>query len=206
MTTDALTTAPATPSRTYLLRGLVGALALWFFDQLSKWWVFESQLRVKGDARTFADWLSQPRHFGEYGDPSDFAEKIIAPFANFVMVWNRGVSFGMFASDDPSNRLALMAVAGLIVLGLGLWLARARDSWIAAALSLVIGGAVANMHDRLRFGAVADFLDLHVNGWHWPAFNLADSAIVIGAVLLALDALNIRPPRAGEAPTNGDAT
>ena len=61
------------------------------------------------------------------------------------------------------------------------------------ALALVIGGAVGNVIDRIRFGAVVDFLDFHVAGWHWPAFNIADSAITIGVILLILDSLKSRP-------------
>jgi signal peptidase II len=112
------------------------------------------------------------------------------------MVWNRGVSFGLFSGTGGESPYILIGVAAVIVAGLIVWLSRLSDRFMAAAVALIVSGAVANVHDRLRFGAVADFLDLHVAGYHWPAFNLADSAIVIGAVLVALDALGLRPRRA----------
>lgn len=161
-------------------------------DQLTKWWAFEVLLRVKGDVRPFFDWLVTARHWSTYGDPSEFAERILLPFANLVMVWNRGVSFGLFAGTGGQNPYILVGVAGAITAALLVWLARTHDRLLQSALVLIIAGAVANVHDRLRFGAVADFVDLHVAGYHWPAFNLADSCIVVGAVLLAVDALNLR--------------
>lgn len=176
-----------------LLRPLAVVVAILAADQLSKWWVFEVLLRVKGAARPFFDWLVTPRHWSVYGDPGDFAERVVLPFANLVMVWNRGVSFGLFAGTGGQNPYILVAVAAVILAALLWWLARARDLLTRAALVLIVAGAVANVHDRLRFGAVADFLDLHAAGYHWPAFNIADSAIVIGAVLLMLDTLNCRP-------------
>lgn len=172
---------------------LAGAALLAALDQLTKWWVFEILLRVKGEARPFFDWLVQGRPWHAYGDPADFAERMLLPFANLVMVWNRGVSFGLLSGTGGDNPYVLAGLAAVITGGLLVWLARLRDSWVAVALGLIISGAVANVHDRLRFGAVADFMDLHVAGWHWPAFNLADSAIVIGAVMLALDAFGLRP-------------
>ena len=69
------------------------------------------------------------------------------------------------------------------------WLARVKGHWLGAAIGLVIGGAVGNVIDRLRYGAVADFIDFHLAGYHWPAFNAADSAIVVGVAMLLLDAL-----------------
>ena len=113
----------------------------------------------------------------------------VTDFFNLVLVWNRGVSFGLFSDGDPSQRWILIGVALAVTTALTVWLWRA-DRWpVALALGLVIGGALGNVIDRLRFGAVADFLDFHVAGFHWPAFNLADSAITVGVVLLVLDSL-----------------
>ena len=113
----------------------------------------------------------------------------VTDFFNLVLVWNRGVSFGLFSDGDPSQRWILIGVALAVTTALTVWLWRA-DRWpVALALGLVIGGALGNVIDRLRFGAVADFLDFHVAGFHWPAFNLADSAITMGVVLLVLDSL-----------------
>ena len=167
-------------------------------DQLTKWWAFEVLLRVKGDVRPFFDWLVTARHWSTYGDPSEFAERILLPFANLVMVWNRGVSFGLFAGTGGQNPYILVGVAAVITVVLLWWLSRTRDTLMQCALVLIIAGAIANVHDRLRFGAVADFMDLHVAGYHWPAFNIADSAIVIGAALMVFDALKVR--RADDVP------
>jgi signal peptidase II len=83
--------------------------------------------------------------------------------------------------------LTVLAVA--IGVGLLVWLWRARSIWVAVALGMILGGAVGNVIDRLRFGAVTDFLDAHWGELHWPAFNLADSAISVGVVILLADAL-----------------
>lgn len=187
-------TAPAGLRR--LAKPVAAIAALIAADQLSKWWVFEVLLRVKGDVRPFFDWLVTVRHWSVYGEPTDFAERVLLPFANLVMVWNRGVSFGLFAGTGGQNPYILVGVATLITVVLLWWLSRVRDGVMQAALVLIIAGAIANVYDRLRFGAVADFMDLHVAGYHWPAFNIADSAIVIGAALMVYDTLSDRGGRA----------
>jgi signal peptidase II len=112
----------------------------------------------------------------------------VTPFFNLVLVWNRGVSFGMFGGGSvPPWALSTLALA--VAAALVLWLWRADNRPMAFGLGLVIGGAVGNAIDRLRFGAVVDFLDFHLGRYHWPAFNVADAAITIGVGLLLLDAL-----------------
>lgn len=111
----------------------------------------------------------------------------VLPFFNFVAVWNRGVSFGLFASDSAYGPLLLSALAVVVTIGLIIWLTRAENRLLAAGLGFIIGGAVGNVIDRLRFGAVIDFLDFHMLGYHWPAFNLADAAITLGVALLLWD-------------------
>lgn len=108
----------------------------------------------------------------------------ITPFFNIVRVWNTGVSFGMFASQRQP--LILSAISTAIVIGLLIWLYRNHNKVISIALGLIIGGAVGNIIDRLRFGAVSDFLDFYIENYHWPAFNVADSSIFIGVVLLCI--------------------
>jgi signal peptidase II len=120
----------------------------------------------------------------------------VTPFFNLVLAWNRGISFSLFDNDSPAGPFLLAGFAGLIVLGLAWWLVRVDRPWPAVGIGLVMGGAVGNIIDRLRFGAVTDFLDFHLAGWHWPAFNLADTAITIGVALLVLDGLFDRPERA----------
>jgi lipoprotein signal peptidase len=122
----------------------------------------------------------------------------LGPFGfDLTMVWNRGVTFGMLAGDQAWTQFALGALALLIAGFLLRWMARAENRLTALALGAVIGGAVGNVIDRLRFGAVADFLDAHAWGWHWYVFNVADAAIVLGVLALVADAL-FRPSGSGK--------
>lgn len=111
----------------------------------------------------------------------------ITSFFNLAIVWNRGISFGMFASHD--QQIALCVMSGIIVLILLGWLCKNTELYVACALSFIIGGAIGNIIDRLTLGAVLDFLDFHINNYHWPAFNIADSAIFIGVVLLCIHSM-----------------
>ena len=120
---------------------------------------------------------------------------VVAPFFNLVLVWNRGVSFGMFAGAGASGPWLLTALAAAIGAFLIVWLYRETRAVTRLALWLVLAGAVGNLVDRVRFGAVVDFLDFHALGYHWPAFNVADSAIVIGAGLILLDSLVLSPTK-----------
>jgi signal peptidase II len=156
-----------TASRSLTL-GLAVAALIAVVDQLSKWWIV-------------AMVMQPPRVIA------------IAPFFNLVLGWNRGVSFGILNTESPVAPWLLVIIAGVIVAVLGIWLAKAEARLIAFALGAVIGGAVGNVIDRLRYGAVADFLDFHAFGYHWPAFNVADSAISLGAAALILDSLFRRP-------------
>jgi signal peptidase II len=100
---------------------------------------------------------------------------------NLNVVWNTGVSFGLFQALPP---FVLLGITGGFVVGLLIWLYKndqPRERW---ALSLIIGGAVGNIRDRILYGAVFDFLDFYVGSYHWPAFNLADSCIVVGVLML----------------------
>ena len=111
----------------------------------------------------------------------------VTPFFNLVAVWNRGVSFGLLASDDPMTPYYLSGFALAVVIGLTVWLARSPTLLLRISLGLIIGGAIGNVIDRLRYNAVVDFIDWHAFGYHWPAFNLADSAISVGVVFLLFD-------------------
>lgn len=111
----------------------------------------------------------------------------VLPFFNLVLVWNTGVSFGLFQEDSALRSWTLIAVAVAVMIWLLVWLWRAEQRLVVVALGAILGGAIGNIIDRLRFGAVFDFLDFHAFGWHWPAFNVADSAIVVGVGLLLLD-------------------
>lgn len=113
----------------------------------------------------------------------------VTSFFNIVMVWNRGASFGLFSTQSQWTPVILGTVAVLISIALLVWLFRAKSRWLASALAFVIGGALGNAVDRVFYGAVADFLDFHAYGNHWPAFNVADIAISIGVVMLLFDGL-----------------
>ena len=133
---------------------LAVAVAILLVDQLSKAWLIE---------------LLMARSAGLE----------LTPFFNLVMVWNPGVSFGLFGAADLGP-WPFVALGGLIVVGLAVWLWRVENRLLGIAIGAVIGGAIGNMVDRVRYGAVADFFDFHLMGYHWPAFNVADSAIVVG--------------------------
>lgn len=113
----------------------------------------------------------------------------ITGFLAIVLVWNRGMSFGMFNTGDPLVPWILGALSLTVAVGLVWWLARARHGLVIAGLGLVLGGAVGNLVDRLVYGAVVDFVLLHAGSWHWPAFNVADSAITLGVIALLWDSL-----------------
>ncbi len=168
------------------IAGALLALGIILCDQISKWAVIEHVLRPAvgdGKAQRFFSWiLTFPM------DRLSSARIDITSFFNLVMVWNQGVSFGMFG-DGMAGPLAFVGVAIGICAIFVIWLLRA-ESWIeTVACGLVIGGAVGNIIDRVRYGAVADFLDFHIDETHWPAFNVADACIACGIGLILLDAL-----------------
>lgn len=113
----------------------------------------------------------------------------ILPFFRLVMVWNQGVSFGMLSDGEDHRRWLLIGTSLVITVWLGIWLMRVTSRRLALALGLIIGGAIGNVIDRLHWGAVADFFYFHYGDLYWPAFNIADSAIVIGVVLLCWDSI-----------------
>ena len=149
--------------------GLVLAAVIFAADQASKAWMLD-YLAVEG-----------PLGRGQF--------VAVADFLNLVVVWNRGVSFGMFSGHLDAMRWALSGLAILVSLILAVWLFRTRDRLVALGLGCVIGGAIGNVVDRVRFGAVFDFLDFHAYGYHWPAFNIADSGIFVGVAALLIDGL-----------------
>jgi len=134
-------------------------------DQLSKWWLTNIVMR-------------EPH-----------VEKVTSYF-NLVMVQNKGVTFGLLNTIDHHFMPYVLAGVALVILFfLGRWLMRTQSMLVAVGLGLVIGGAVGNLIDRVRYGAVIDFLDFYYRDFHWYAFNIADAAIVTGVSLLLLDSL-----------------
>ncbi len=146
------------------MTGLIVASAVIILDQATKWWVVTIL-------------MNPPRVVDVW------------PFFSVVMVWNRGITFG-FLGDAPFwGRWALVGLSLAIVAGLLLWLRRMEARWRAAAIGLIIGGALGNVIDRVNYGAVADFLDFYIGTYHWPAFNFADLAITLGVTIMFFDAL-----------------
>jgi signal peptidase II len=175
----------------FFIFGLIVILAIVVADQYTKWLVLETMLRKASDTPDFMAWLMTAQPVSIFEDLRETYNTVtINQYLNFVMVWNRGISFGLFGgmlADNPQMlSMILIGVTMLIAVLLALWLAMARTRVAAWGLSLIIGGAIGNIIDRIRFGAVADFIDVHIGDKHWPAFNLADSCVVIGAILLIL--------------------
>jgi len=152
-------------------RMLVVAVAVALADRLSKWWV-QANL------------------------PLGTVKPVIPGLFNLVHTENRGLAFGLFSSAVNGWRDLLVTGVGLGVLVLilaVLWKSTPGDRCTQTALALVLGGALGNLWDRLQQGAVTDFLDFYLGRWHWPAFNVADSAISVGALLL-LGSMLLWPP------------
>ena len=156
--------------------GLATIIITYVADQLSKWWVLQTFLGAKPVG--FWDFLSQS------GVQLPFSQTPITGFFNIVMVWNHGISFGLLQHHSAWARHGLTAVSLAISLGFLVWLWQAKSKLLGVALGLVVGGAWGNVHDRVRFGAVVDFLDVYVGNCHWPSFNVADSAVCLGVALV----------------------
>lgn len=111
----------------------------------------------------------------------------ITSFFNLALVYNRGVSFGMFAGQNQPLLLVGLSVAIMLILLVWLW--RNRVLPVALAIGGVLGGAMGNVIDRVRYGAVVDFLDFHINELHYPSFNIADACIFIGVAILVIHSI-----------------
>lgn len=153
-----------------MLVGIIAAIVVVIFDQLSKALVY-GYLDDAGSMVTVCDYF------------------------NLVSAWNRGVSFSMFDNLGGYGVYVLSAFALVVVGVLIYWLKHEEDRLMQLALGFVIGGALGNVIDRIRLGAVFDFLDVHINAHHWPAFNVADSFICIGACLIIFSSVFCRAPR-----------
>ncbi|MEI8076648.1 MAG: signal peptidase II [Betaproteobacteria bacterium] len=147
-----------------LLRSLAIATLVLLLDQLSKWSAL-SNLKL--------------------GIPEE-----VLPFMNWLLLFNPGAAFSFLAQSSGWQRW-FFTILGLAASLYILWLLRKNqsDKMLSWALSLILGGALGNVLDRIMYGAVVDFIDLHYGNWHWPAFNIADSAICIGAALIVFSEL-----------------
>lgn len=168
MTTQA--TGARAPSRAALAYGI--GLGVLVVDQLSKLWILHG-LKLP-------DLGSMP---------------VFGPL-KLTMVWNQGVSFGLFRGEADWVRWALCAFSLVVAVVLAVWARRAQRPLLAIALGLVMGGAIGNLIDRARLGSVADFIDVQALHFPW-VFNVADSGISIGVILLLLDSLRKDQPKDG---------
>jgi signal peptidase II len=118
----------------------------------------------------------------------------VIPFFNLTMAHNTGAAFSFLAGAGGWQRWFFVGLAVLISIGLLIWIQKlAKTNMEAMSVSLILGGAIGNVIDRVYFGYVIDFLDVYYGSYHWPAFNIADSAIVVGAVLLIMDSFRAQP-------------
>ncbi len=113
----------------------------------------------------------------------------VTPFFDLVMVWNRGISYGLLPQDSALGRFALVAFALVVSLALIGWLAQVTSALSAISIGLIVGGAIGNAVDRIVYGAVADFYAFHAFGFEWYVFNIADVAIVAGVIGLLYESL-----------------
>lgn len=164
-------TSLSTETGRFLRLGLTVAVLLLAADQASKLWlIFGTNLR-----------LTWPWH--------------ITPFLDFTVVWNRGISYGLFQQETETGRWILTGVKLVAAVVLFFWLKRAENRIEAIGIGLIIGGAVGNAIDRIWHGAVFDFVHIHVGDFSWYVFNVADAAIVIGVILMvASPFLTLRSP------------
>ncbi len=115
----------------------------------------------------------------------------VFPGFNLTLMHNEGAAFSFLSTAGGWQRWFLSIIAAVVSVVIVVWLVRlkARQHWLALALALVLGGALGNLWDRLTLGYVVDFIQVYYREWYWPAFNIADSAIFVGAVILVLDSL-----------------
>lgn len=152
-----------------ILVGLVTLFGVLVADQLSKWWILSCfDLPTRGSVA-------------------------ITPFLNFTMVWNHAVTFGMLGGLGKAGPVVFCTIALVAVAALVWQITRTRRTVLAIAMGAIAGGAVGNVIDRLRFGAVVDFIHAHAFGWSWYVFNVADSAIVCGVAVWLVDSLRAEP-------------
>jgi signal peptidase II len=114
---------------------------------------------------------------------------VVLPMFNLSMVWNQGVTFGLLHATGAAGPWILAVAALAVVVVLGLWLRRAERLMVALALGAILGGALGNVLDRLRYGAVVDFLHFHLGAYSWYVFNVGDAAIVCGVAALVVDGM-----------------
>jgi len=162
-----------------------------------KFWGFHSLTGVVAAALTLVIDQAQKVWTIAFFEGGQTAKVTVSPFFDIVLVWNRGVSYGLFKQDSAAGQWLLIGFALAASMALFLWLAHMQTRLSAVAVGLIIGGALGNAVDRVQYGAVADFFSFHVGAFNWYVFNLADAAIVAGVVGLLYDSLKSSHKEAG---------
>jgi len=130
----------------------------------------------------FLDYLSKIAVLSSF---SQGESRVVTSFFNLVLVFNKGAAFSFLAAAQGWQTLFFVAIATVASIVISFLIIKSKDKPLfCAALALILGGALGNLYDRLVYGQVVDFLDFHAAGWHWPAFNVADAAITVGAGIL----------------------
>lgn len=142
-------------------------------------------------------------------DLLNYAEPVaVIPFFNLTLLHNTGAAFSFLSEAGGWQRwfFAIMAIG--VSVGISIWLSRldSKQRWLAIALALIVGGALGNLWDRLYFGYVVDFIDVYYQSYHWPAFNIADSAIFVGAGMLLIDGFFGKPSEADKSSDDSSGT
>jgi signal peptidase II len=124
----------------------------------------------------------------------------LLPGLNLTLMHNTGAAFSLLSQAGGWQRWFFIVLASGVSIAIIVWIANlpATNRWMSCALALILGGAVGNLWDRIILGYVVDFIDVYYRDWHWPAFNIADSAITIGAIMLIIDAIWFNDEKAPE--------
>jgi signal peptidase II len=156
--------------------GVAVAAATLLLDQITKLWVYVGL------------------------DIASRAPITVTPFLDLTLVWNRGISYGLFQQSTEAGRWMLFGFKIVAAVALTVWFWRAGERFLSVALGLIVGGALGNAIDRAVYGAVLDFVHLHHGTFSWYVFNVADAAIVVGVILLLYDSVRSGGGRAKESP------
>jgi len=158
--------------------GIILAVVAMLIDQATKYYMVERVFRPAGVSET-----------------PFFSPVVIdiLPVFQFRLSWNQGISFSLFNSGETATVILLLVLTITITSVLIAWMWRTHRRWLQIGLGLIVGGALGNIIDRAMIGAVADFLHFYWRDWHFPTFNVADSCITVGAIIVLLDALFERP-------------
>lgn len=121
--------------------------------------------------------------------PKEYSVVEVMPYFNFVLRYNTGAAFSFLAGAGGWQVFFFSAIAAIVSLGILYWMFTlpAKNRWLGIALSLILAGALGNLYDRVTLGKVVDFIDWYYGDYHWPAFNIADSVIMLGAVMMLID-------------------